>query len=45
VKINVIFGKKGMYEKSDSWKEEKNAHMHGRLNDIRVRFFLIHYNG
>jgi hypothetical protein len=31
------FGKEGMHEESDSWKEEKHTHMHGRPNDIRVR--------
>jgi hypothetical protein len=39
------FGKKGMHEESDSWKEDKHAHMHGITNDLRVRVFVIHCNG
>ena len=39
------FGKKGMHEESDNWKEEQDACMHGRPNDIRVRVFVIHCNG
>jgi hypothetical protein len=35
------FGKEGMHEESDSWKEEQNACMHGRPNDVRVRVFAI----
>jgi hypothetical protein len=39
------FGKKGMQEESDSWKEKQHAFMHGRTNDTRVRVFVIHCNG
>jgi hypothetical protein len=39
------FGKKGMQEESDIWKEKQHAHMHGRPNDARVRVFVIHCNG
>jgi hypothetical protein len=39
------FGKKGMHEESDNWKEEQHARMHGRPNDVRVRVFVIHCNG
>jgi hypothetical protein len=39
------FGKKGMHEESDSWKEEQHVCMHGRPNDVRVRVFVIHCNG
>jgi hypothetical protein len=39
------FVKKCMHKESDSWKEEKHAHMHGRPNDVRVRVFVIHCNG
>jgi hypothetical protein len=39
------FGKKGMQEENDTWKEKKHACMHVRPNDARVRFFVIHYNG
>jgi hypothetical protein len=30
------FGKEGMHEGSDSWKEEKHTHLHGRPNDVSV---------
>jgi hypothetical protein len=39
------FGKEGMHEERDSWKEEQHACMHGRPNNVRVRFFVIHCNG
>jgi hypothetical protein len=39
------FGKEGMHEESNNWKEEKHARMHGRPNNVRVRFFVIHCNG
>jgi hypothetical protein len=35
------FGKKGMHEESDRWKEEKHVRMHVRPNDVRVRIFVI----
>jgi hypothetical protein len=35
------FGKEGMHEESDSWKEEKHTLMHGRPNDVRVRVFAM----
>jgi hypothetical protein len=41
----LFFGKEGMHEESDRWKEEKHARMHGRPNDTRVRVFVIHCNG
>jgi hypothetical protein len=44
-KRKTIFGTKGMHEKSDSWKEEDHVHMHGRLNNAKVRFFVIQCNG
>jgi hypothetical protein len=39
------FGKVGMHEGSESWKEEQHAHMYGIPNDVRVRVFAIHCNG
>jgi hypothetical protein len=39
------FGKEGMHEESDSWKEEQHARMHGRPNDGRVRVFVMYCNG
>jgi hypothetical protein len=39
------FWKKFMHKESDSWKEEKHAHMQGILKDTRVRVFVIHCNG
>jgi hypothetical protein len=39
------FGKEGMHEGSDKWKEEKHAHIRGIPNDVRVRVFAIHCNG
>jgi len=44
-KKKSYFGKEGMHEESDRWKEEQKACMHGRPNDIRVRVFAIHCNG
>ena len=37
------FGKEGMHEERDSWKEEHHTCMHRRPNDIKV--FVIHCNG
>lgn len=39
------FGKKGMKEESDSWKEKEHMCMNGRPNDTRVRVFVTHCNG
>jgi hypothetical protein len=39
------FGKKGIQEERDKWKEKKHMCMHGIPNDARVRVFVIHYNG
>jgi hypothetical protein len=39
------FGKECMHEESDTWKEEKQACMHGRPNVVRVMIFAIHFNG
>ena len=36
------FGKKGMDEERDSWKEELHACIHGIPNDVRVRVLVIH---
>jgi hypothetical protein len=38
------FGKEGMHEEHDSWKEEQHARMHGRPNDVKVRVFAIYCN-
>jgi hypothetical protein len=39
------FGKEGMHEESDGWKEEQHMRIHGRPNDVRVRVFVINCNG
>jgi len=39
------FGKEGMHEESDSWKEDQHTPMHGIPNDVRVKVFVIHCNG
>jgi hypothetical protein len=39
------FGKKGMHEERNNWKEEKHMCMQGRPKNIRVRVFVIHCNG
>jgi hypothetical protein len=35
------FGKEGMHEESDSWKEKQHTCIHERPNDCRVRVFSI----
>jgi hypothetical protein len=39
------FGKEGMHEESNIWKETKHTHMHGRPNDGRVRVLVMYCNG
>jgi hypothetical protein len=39
------FGKEGMHEESDSWKEKQHMCMHGRPNDGRVRVLVMYCNG
>jgi hypothetical protein len=41
----VYFGKEGMHDERDNWKEEKHIRMHEIPNAIRVRVFSIHCNG
>jgi hypothetical protein len=36
------FGKESMDEESDYWKEELHVHMQERLNDGRVRVWVIY---
>jgi hypothetical protein len=38
------FGKEGMHEGRNSWKEEQDTCMHGIPKDTRVRAFEIHCN-
>jgi hypothetical protein len=39
------FGKEGMHEESDSWKEEQHTHMHGRPNNVMFRVLVMYCNG
>jgi hypothetical protein len=38
------FGKEGMHEESDNWKEKQHARMHGIPNDDRVRVLVMYCN-